>query len=323
MRWIDQICASLENHQAICLAVVSRVKGSTPRELGASMLITPNGFEGSIGGGMLEHDALYQAKMALSQGDHPTRFWRDYPLGPTLGQCCGGFVSVMFEQILQSDRQYWLELAGYQSGFVIHPDDATQPAYWTDNATDHAMKHHGLMQPLMPETIPFYLYGAGHVGRAVMDVTAGLPLARHWVDTNQDRFPQQIGADITIISANDLAQIASYAPQGAVHLIMSYSHQMDFDICAALLKTDKAAKIGLIGSATKRARFKSRLMDLGFDETAIARIQCPVGLPEIGGKEPFRVALSIAGQLSEWTRKDAAASSRPPAQLIELNRQQT
>ena len=316
MRWIDQICASLDDQDAVCLAVISRVKGSTPRELGAAMLVTAEGFHGSIGGGMLEHDALFQAKTALSHGEQPHRFWRDYPLGPTLGQCCGGFVSVMFEYIHQSDRQAWAELARHQSGFVIHPDDAEQPAYWSETAADQ----NGLMQPLMPETIPFYLYGAGHVGRAVMAVTAGLPLDRHWVDTSPDRFPEEITEDITTIPASDMAQIATYAPQGAIHLIMSYSHQMDCDLCAALLKTGGAAKIGLIGSATKRARFKSRLMDLGFDEAAINRIQCPVGLPDIGGKEPVRVALSIAGQLSEWTRQDAAASSRPPAQLIELNR---
>ena len=318
MRWIDHLTTELDAHQDVCLVAISRVEGSTPRELGAMVIVTKDGFWGSIGGGQLEHDALYQAQSVLNAGSQNNlsgkRFWRDYPLGPSLGQCCGGFVSVMIERIHHTDRAHWQELAAKQSGFVIHPDDAHQPVYWSDQAEDHD----GLVQPLTPATVPLYLYGAGHVGRAVMGVTGGLPLDRHWVDTAPDRFPEQIPQDVTVVSASDPAQIPQYAAKGAIHLVMSYSHQIDLEICAEILKAGHYHKIGLIGSATKWARFRSRLKQMGFAEAMIDDIQCPVGLKAISGKEPERVALSVAGQVAEWTYAHAQASTRHPEDLVPL-----
>lgn len=323
MRWIDDVITELKTHQQICLVAISRVEGSTPRELGAVAIVSPDGFSGSIGGGMLEHDALFQARATLDADQHSRpkgyRFWRDYPLGPSLGQCCGGFVSIMFEQINAADLAHWQDLAAHHSGFLIHPDDAESPIFWAD----HSDGHLGLAQPLTPASVPFYLYGAGHVGRAVIDVTGGLPLTRHWVDTARDRFPLSIPQDVTVIDAADPAQIPQYAPAGTIHVVMSYSHQIDFDICANLLKADQFYKIGLIGSATKWARFRSRLQQMGFAARQIDQIQCPVGLAAISGKEPARVALSVAGQLAEWTHADALASTRNPAALIPLKRTPT
>ena len=325
MRWIDHLTHELNNQDSLCLVVISRVEGSTPRELGAMMVVSQDGFWGSIGGGMLEHDALYQAKAVLnaSPDDRPSdrRFWRDYPLGPSLGQCCGGFVSVLIEQINRSDQSHWHDLAAKQSGFLILPDDAQNPVYWSDQPDGHQELGGGLVLPLTPESVPLYLYGAGHVGRAVIDVTGGLPLDRHWVDTGADRFPDDIPPDVTVISASDPAQIPQYAPKGAIHLVMSYSHQIDLEICAEVLKQGHHYKIGLIGSATKWARFRSRLKQMGFAEAVIDDIQCPVGLKAISGKEPARVALSVAGQLAEWTYADALASTRNPEDLIPLKRQ--
>ena len=325
MRWIDHLTSELNSHDNLCLVVISRVEGSTPRELGAMMVVSPDGFWGSIGGGMLEHDALYQAKTMLnaSPDDRPSgqRFWRDYPLGPSLGQCCGGFVSVLIEQINRTDQSHWQDLAAKQSGFLILPDDAQKPVYWSDQPTGHKELGGGLVLPLTPESVPLYLYGAGHVGRAVIDVTGGLPLDRHWVDTSADRFPDDIPPDVTVISASDPAKIPQYALKGAIHLVMSYSHQIDLEICAEILKQGHHHKIGLIGSATKWARFRSRLKQMGIAEAVIDGIHCPVGLKAISGKEPARVALSVAGQLAEWTYADARASTRNPEDLIPLKRQ--
>ena len=325
MRWIDHLTSELNSHDNLCLVVISRVEGSTPRELGAMMVVSPDGFWGSIGGGMLEHDALYQAKTMLnaSPDDRPSgqRFWRDYPLGPSLGQCCGGFVSVLIEQINRTDQSHWQDLAAKQSGFLILPDDALKPVYWSDQPTGHKELGGGLVLPLTPESVPLYLYGAGHVGRAVIDVTGGLPLDRHWVDTSADRFPDDIPPDVTVISASDPAKIPQYALKGSIHLVMSYSHQMDLEICAEILKQGHHHKIGLIGSATKWARFRSRLKQMGIAEAVIDGIQCPVGLKAISGKEPARVALSVAGQLAEWTYANARASTRNPEDLIPLKRQ--
>lgn len=320
MRWIDNVITDLQHHEQVCLVVISRVQGSTPREVGASLIVTADGFSGSIGGGMLEHDALFQANAVLKADPESKpqghRFWRDYPLGPSLGQCCGGFVSLMFEPIPASDLSLWQALACHQTGFIIHPDDASQSISWRQDRKTQD----GLAQPLTPSRLPFYLYGAGHVGRAVMDVTGGLPLDRFWIDTHQDRFPDTIADDISVIHATDPAQIPQYAPDGAIHLVMSYSHQIDLEICASVLKAGSCSHIGLIGSQTKWARFRSRLKDMGFAEDRINSIQCPVGLTAISGKEPVRVALSVAGQLAEWTYAVTLASERNPEDLIPLKR---
>jgi xanthine dehydrogenase accessory factor len=294
--WIDDLIAGLDASEQIVRVILARAEGSTPREIGASMMIYHNHFTGTIGGGALEYEVIKTARQIMNAPRTQYRSRRQYPLGPTLGQCCGGFVEVVFEHICPEDRKYWATFS--KEPFILHPDDTALPP------TATATSDHGVVSCLRPNRTPLYLYGAGHVGRAVIAVTGGLPLERHWIDTDHDRFPEVIPDDVEQVIAANPAHIAAYAPDDIIHLVMSYSHQIDIEICLAVLKKGRFAHLGLIGSATKKARFLKALGEAGIDDGLRARLVCPIGIPEIGGKDPFRVALSVAGQLSEWTRQD-------------------
>ncbi|MCE2517023.1 MAG: xanthine dehydrogenase accessory protein XdhC [Alphaproteobacteria bacterium] len=298
--WLDDLIHELEAGRDACRVVVARVDGSTPREAGAAMMVYQNHFTGTIGGGQLEHDAQLAARQAMVKQQAKTTQapWKNYPLGPALGQCCGGYVVVMTEVIRASDLALWKQLAASRRRFIAHPDNASAPPFAADE--DGAV----LVSAITPPLTPLYLYGAGHVGRHIIDLSFGLPLDRTWVDTSDDRFPDHIPPDVTKLVAAEPAQLARYAPDGAIHLVMSYSHQIDLEVCLAVMQENRFSQLGLIGSATKKSRFISRLKTAGVRPDHLNRLICPVGLDAITGKAPFRVALSITAQLAQWTEQD-------------------
>jgi xanthine dehydrogenase accessory factor len=222
---------------------ITKTAGSAPRDAGTQMLVWADRTEGTIGGGTLEWEAMAEARRMLRDGrkSHQARI----PLGPALGQCCGGAVSLAWE------------LA-------------------------EAM--------IAPEARPLWIYGAGHVGRAIVAVMAPLPdYLITWVDTHVDRFPD---TQVTTLVAVDPAQAVKHAPANADHLILTYSHEIDLALCHALLSRDFNS-VGLIGSATKWARFKGRLAALGHSSAQISRIACPIGDPSLG-KHPAAIAIGVA-----------------------------
>jgi xanthine dehydrogenase accessory factor len=153
-----------------------------------------------------------------------------------------------------------------------------------------------LIEAATPRAKILLIYGAGHVGRALVDVLYPLPgLAITWVDTAENRFPEQIPDGVTRLVAADPALAARHAPAGADHLILTYSHALDLALCDTLLR-QSCASIGLIGSATKWARFRSRLAALGHGQEQISRIACPIGDPGLG-KHPQAIALGVATSL--------------------------
>ena len=281
--WINELTRALAAGEDACRVVVARVDGSTPRETGAAMMVYRDHFTGTIGGGQLELDAQKAARAALASTG-PRRFWHDYPLGPALGQCCGGYVVVMTEVIRASDKGLWAELAASPARFIAHPEDPAAPPCARDD------DHNEVVSVIRPVRTPLYLYGAGHVGRHVIELTGGLPLDRVWVDTSDDRFPDHIPPDVTRLVAAEPAQIARYAPNGAIHLVMSYSHAIDLEICLAVLEEDRFSQLGLIGSATKKARFLNRLGAAGIDPDRLDRLICPIGLEVIKGKASAKVS---------------------------------
>ena len=144
-----------------------------------------------------------------------------------------------------------------------------------------------------PVGTPLWIYGAGHVGRALVNVMAPLPdFTITWVDTGPARFPDVIPDGVTQLVAADPARAAAHAPDAADHLILTYAHDLDLALCHALLSR-RFASIGLIGSATKWARFRRRLHALGHEDAQIARIACPIGDPALG-KHPQAIALGVA-----------------------------
>ena len=303
--WLDEALPLIAAGTAVMRCIVLSVKGSAPRDVGAEMLVMPEHQSGTIGGGALEYQAASFARERLASLPE-TGFMRDtraFALGPDLGQCCGGYVVVLFEgfglqslpalQKIQQEKPIAL-CHEINSQALPSSSEEAAPAPLFDK--DKAL----LFMPHQPAKRPLYIYGAGHVGRALINTTNELALERIWVDSAPSRFPAHVPDDVRVVTASDMAVIARYAPEGAIHIIVTYSHQFDEAITHALLKAGNFGHIGLIGSQTKKARFDKRFLAAGLPEALIARVQCPVGLPDIKDKAPAHVALSIAGQIAVW-----------------------
>ncbi len=200
-------------------------------------------------------------------------------------------LGALSEMNMANAPAYFHDLSSQQ---LASPYHKTASAFSYDQKKDH------LILRDTPAPTPVYIYGAGHVGQALIAVTSGLYIDRIWVDTAPERFPATTAADVTIVPAPDMSVIAQHAPKGAIHIVMTYSHNYDEAICQTLLSKGDFGYLGLIGSHTKKARFAKRLKSVGIEESVIERMQCPIGLSQIKDKSPAHVALSIAGQIAVW-----------------------
>lgn len=274
---LETLRATLARESRVVRVVVTEVRGSAPREVGASMLIWAEGQAGTIGGGRLEWDATEIARQTLRDGK--TRV-RRFALGPELGQCCGGAVQVA--AVLHTAD------ALPPPGLVaLSLEDRPRPA--TPTRLPARAEGWFFESTEMPRT-PVWIHGAGHVGRAIVDLLALQPeFDVTWIDTAPERFPE--GAKARCLPAPDPARALMLAPRTAHHLILTYSHEMDLALCHAALRHGFASA-GLIGSQTKWARFRKRLTALGHSEDQIARITCPIGDPRLG-RRPEAIALGV------------------------------
>ena len=295
--WVKAIL-SKDLFEPFCLVAVVSSKGSAPRTAGAAMLVYKNQIMGSVGGGELEFQAIETAQSGLSQSGF-RRSTRSYALGPSLGQCCGGAVNLMFEWYGNESRSILAALISETAAFTEH-DIAGQRIPKLCLKLSDAKTNSCINLQLNPPHVDVFLYGAGHVGRAVAEIVQHLCCQLYWVDTQENRFPTTIPTGVTKICANSPSHIAAHAPENSIHLVMTYSHQIDYDVVSCLLGNGHFARCGLIGSETKAARFRGRLRNAGVAPEQIERLVCPLGLGEIQGKAPFQIALSIAGQLSSW-----------------------
>ena len=274
--------------------VVAEVAGSAPREVGAAMLVWAGGQSGTIGGGALEHAAVARAREMLEQGG--VAQLDRLALGPGVGQCCGGAVAVLTEVYGAAD------LARLSGEVIARPlADAPMPLAVKrilakargQGVLPHAQFVQGWMvEPVARPLRHVWIWGAGHVGRALVSVLAPLPdLAITWVDVTQDRFPDVVPDGVRCLPVANPVDAVRLAPVKAEHVILTYSHALDLALCHALL-VHGFARCGLIGSATKWARFRSRLRALGH-QAAIERIDCPIGQPSLG-KHPHAIAIGVA-----------------------------
>lgn len=274
--------------------LIAAHRGSAPREAGTAMLVTATGQSGTIGGGTLEYEAIARARTMLT-GDK-TRAYQAVPLGPALGQCCGGHVDLAFERFdmstLPDSQIHARPLTGpTQMPFAVAR--AVQALRQGHNAP--VLLEGWLIEPVAPAKQPLWLYGAGHVGRAVVRVFQGLPFAITWVDDAQDRFPADIPAHAEPLLAANPADAVQHAPHDAVHIVLTYSHALDLEICHRVLSKPRG-HLGLIGSATKAARFRKRLLELGHNAATISHLNCPIGDRTLG-KEPAAIAIGLASEL--------------------------
>ncbi len=295
--WARQALLCLAQRQKAALVSVLATEGSVPREAGTRMLVTAEGSFGSIGGGNLEFQAILQARLALQQSPGAWRI-QDYPLGPFLQQCCGGRVRLLIENLdpAQADWIAATERAGpvhletllheshLERSVIDRPDLAPQAARGPIPGPGER-----IIETVGAAATKLLLFGAGHVGSAIARIVVGLPFELDWVDERESRDPAA-----RRLAPPDMEEAARQA-KGAV-LFVTHDHALDYRLTVAAL-SGQAQFIGLIGSATKRARFVRRLREAGFDAAAEARLVCPIGLPGIRGKAPEVIAVAVAAQL--------------------------
>jgi xanthine dehydrogenase accessory factor len=262
---LDDLVDRLAIEPAI-LVTVAHASGSVPRDVGTWMAVFREALVGTIGGGHLEWEAIRSARAALvSAPSSLTAVWdHEVVLGPSLGQCCGGRLTLHFERVDASGR-------------------------------------FALSDRLAPALTPVALFGGGHVGRAIVRALEPLPFAIQWIDSRDEVFPASLGPNVVAEHSDPVAgAVADLAPGSRV-LVMSFSHAEDLDIVLACLERRRVRAdlpfVGLIGSRTKWASFSHRLAARGFSASELSGITCPIGLPGIEGKAPEVIAASVAAQL--------------------------
>lgn len=275
MNWRTALARLQAAGEPACLVTVAATQGSTPREVGARMVVTDRAAAGTVGGGQLEYQALAIARQMLS-ADAPPRRER-FPLGARVGQCCGGVAHLDFEVVKPGDDL-----------------DRLEPAR-------------------TPPALSVLLFGAGHVGRALAAALAPLPLALTWVDSREDAFPPDVPEGVTALATDTPEAEIAAAPPDAAFLVLTHSHALDLELVRVILRRGDFRYCGLIGSRAKRARFARQLQERGIDGASLARLTCPIGLPGIPGKEPAVIAAAVAAQLLTL-RTAAAMAEEPPLQ---------
>jgi xanthine dehydrogenase accessory factor len=310
--WITEALSRIEASGAVVRASLIQVKGSAPREAGAMMLIDSADIWQTIGGGTLEYEVMQKARSLIEDSRDQAAWQRrsiTAALGPDMGQCCGGTVRLLLEHFSQAERQVLERL----ETLVVEDEQPLLLAHPMTSGPELAIAKAGpiglakgkdvFVAPRDLAMRPLFLYGAGHIGRVLAGHLATLELDVHWVDINPTRFPASIPEGVRRVIASDPAIIAGHAPPDAIHLVITHNHALDEAICHRVLAGGGFARLGLIGSATKKARFYSRLKKAGIAEDQLARLICPIGIPEISGKHPARVALSIAASVAIWQQE--------------------
>jgi len=293
---LNELRQAVERHGRVTRVVIAGLRGSSPREIGAAMLVWSGGQSGTIGGGALEYEAAQAARLQ-AQGAVVSK----HALGPDLGQCCGGAVTLLSEVY---DAGAVKALGGDVVARSVQ-GDAARPLSVTRilaQARGHGVAPQTqlldgwMIEAVHVPTRAVWIWGAGHVGRALVKVLAPLPeLSINWVDVAPDRFPADISEKVTMVPVARPQDLVRHAPLEAEHLVMTYSHTLDLELCDQLLQRGFGFA-GLIGSATKWARFRSRLSALGHGVEQIGRITCPIGDPCLG-KHPQMIAVGVAAGL--------------------------
>lgn len=344
MSWLAELAEMVAAHGPVVRVSIVRAEGSAPRGVGVAMTVAAETFTGTIGGGALEHEALNAARAMLpgrrgAAAPEWRRSLRDYPLGPSLGQCCGGRVRLLFEVLAAAELAAMMEALGTGEKAAevmvlrpLAPGSAMEFAHHRKDDRDgwplplrrlvrdmmSGVRPRGPIlaggwygEPLGPDLAPLFLYGAGHVGRAVAKLLAELPFEVHWVDIDTERYPDPMPPRVHRLVAADPARAARHAPAGAWHVVMTFSHAIDLEVCRTVLTRGDFAYLGVIASKTKRARFVRRLRDAGLPEAAVARLHAPIGLPGLGGKEPAAIAVSLAADLLLRLQANEGAAAQP------------
>jgi xanthine dehydrogenase accessory factor len=332
--WLPALLDILARGEAAMLVHVAALRGSGPREAGAQMLVAEGGIAGTIGGGELERAAILAAREFLRTNRSGVL---DLALGPELNQCCGGAVTLAFEAFAPADRAWVEKLCraaaeptplfrtvrfdgagrfrrdvsrggeGEDFSAEVGTPSRKDERQATSPSRD-AARSLVIRERLNPSRDAVWLFGAGHVGRAVVNALVPLGFDLVWIDGRAGQFPDPAPSGVRTLSLAMPELIVDEAPPGAFFLVMTHSHPLDEAICEAVLRRGDFAYLGLIGSKTKRARFVRQLGEAGIDGRLLSRLTCPIGLAEIRSKEPAAIAAGVAADL--LMRRDARQQAR-------------
>ena len=244
-------------------------EGSVPRNKGTIMLISEEYIFGSIGGGQLEYNVINLSKKKLKQKKIFKEEFINIPLGPSIGQCCGGYVQI--------------KLSKHYNG--------------KDSIADE--ENINLIDNL-------YIFGAGHIGKELASKSIDLDFNVNLIDS-RDEYLEIKNKKITNIYAKYPWLIIKKLEKNSFFVILTHSHDFDLEIINEILKINDFKFLGLIGSQTKKKRFENRLKKLGHDRSLINKIECPIGLKSISSKKPGEIAISIIARLLEF-RSDLSSN---------------
>ncbi len=326
----DWLSAAAENAGLhAVLVTVAAVEGSVPREPGAKMLVDAARQWGTVGGGHLELRGLDTARAMLENGE--ARRLERFPLGPSLGQCCGGVVHLAFELLDAGHAAVLAARRNEDSWRLVALDGAPDLALFdaqaqrihggatpdfTRSQGTHIMRgpdeRRWLVDKVEAPKDHLMLFGAGHVGAAIVRALAELPCRVTWVDEREALFPAQLPANVTVEATDTPEALAEQAPAATCFLVMTHSHALDQRLAEAILKRPgfDADWFGLIGSNTKRKQFEHRLAERGVGRARLEAMVCPIGVPGIEGKAPAVIAVAVAAQLlMVWEARTANPAS--------------
>jgi xanthine dehydrogenase accessory factor len=257
--WSQAVAQLTEQNCDFVLVTIIGSAGSTPRATGTKMVVTASDIFDTVGGGHLEFKLIERARNLLTSGVDTSQI-EHFPLGASLGQCCGGSVTILFE-------------------------------------------------PIVSHRLSVEVYGAGHVAHHLISLLQHLPVSVRWIDSRANLFPETLPKNVTTYVEPYPCDQIKHAQPNSVFVILTHNHQLDFELCEAVLKRGDSALLGVIGSSTKAKRFTMRLAHKNYSEADIAHLTCPIGLEAIQGKLPMEVAVSITAQIMQVYQSEQAEPS--------------
>lgn len=331
--WIVELSDLAAAGERAVLVTVAGIRGSAPREIGAKMIVTSKETIGTIGGGQLEFQST---RIAVNMLDDRQTTLRSFPLGTSMGQCCGGVVEILFEPVPDGMPAWLRDLSALHgqrtpamiatrmsrstpAKLIVTADEVFGGAAGAPDsplvgkarnllvdqprATRDVQE---LYEPVVASDFNIAVFGAGHVGTAVVHALSALDCNIRWVDSRRKIF-RALPANVRAIETRDPALEVAAMPPNSFYLVMTHSHAMDFEICDRILRRRDARYCGLIGSMSKRRRFEKRYRQQGMTQPLIDQLTCPIGVDGISGKKPAEIAVAAAAEV--LTLRERAATS--------------
>jgi len=255
---INKLKSNIDYKKNIIKAKIINVKGSSPNKINDFMLVAPKDIFGTIGGGNLEYLVIEESKLMLKNKSKRKKL--NIPLGPGIGQCCGGYVEIIL---------------------TLHKN------------TDAAMKDEKVNESFKED---LYIFGAGHIGQALIETIGNLNFNTYLIDSREEYLKMSVNKDVNYLLSKEPWKVVNKLKDNAYYVVLTHSHEYDLKILNEIL-TKKFTFVGLIGSTTKKQRFFKRLTENGHNKNIIKKIECPIGVDIGNSKDPNEIAFSIITRL--------------------------